>query len=102
MATTRKTSKTTKSAGTGEPKRTRKGALAAAAAPRLREGTKRAGLIALLRRPEGMTLAQAVKATGWQPHTVRGAMAGALKKRLSLVIVSARPEDGGARVYRIA
>jgi hypothetical protein len=45
-----------------------------------RENTKQAKVVDLLRRPEGATIAQLVKATGWQPHTVRGALAGALKK----------------------
>ena len=36
----------------------------------------------MLQRPEGATIAEIVEATGWQPHTVRGALAGALKKRL--------------------
>jgi hypothetical protein len=66
-----------------------------------RENTKQAKVVELLRRPEGATIAQLVKATGWQPHTVRGAMAGALKKLLGLEIKSEKPEDG-ARIYRIA
>jgi hypothetical protein len=66
-----------------------------------RENTKQAKVIELLRRPEGATIAQLMKATGWQPHTVRGALAGALKKRLGLEIKSEKPEDG-ARIYRIA
>jgi len=66
-----------------------------------RENTKQAKVVDLLRRPEGATIAQLVKATGWQPHTVRGALAGALKKRLGLEIKSEKPEDG-ERVYRIA
>ncbi len=65
-----------------------------------REGTKQAALIAMLRRPEGATIAQIVEATGWQPHTVRGAFAGALKKKLGLTVTSQKVEDG-ARVYRI-
>jgi hypothetical protein len=53
------------------------------AAPRKTlDGTKQAQLIAMLRRPAGATIAQIVEATGWQPHTVRGAFAGALKKKL--------------------
>ena len=47
-----------------------------------RKGTKQAQLVAMLKRAEGATIAQIVEATGWQPHTVRGALAGALKKRL--------------------
>jgi Protein of unknown function (DUF3489) len=66
-----------------------------------REGTKQAALVAMLRRKEGATIAQIVEATGWQPHTVRGAFAGALKKRLGLVIASEKVEGRG-RVYRVA
>ena len=46
-----------------------------------RDGTKQAMMIELLKRPGGATLAEIVEATGWQAHTVRGAMAGALKKK---------------------
>ena len=55
----------------------------------------------MLRRAEGATIAQIVEATGWQPHTVRGALAGALKKRLGLDVASEKVE-GSERVYRIA
>ena len=65
-----------------------------------REGTKQAALVAMLQRPEGATIAEVVAATGWQPHTVRGALAGALKKRLGLTIVSEKVEGRG-RVYRL-
>ena len=66
-----------------------------------REGTKQAALVAMLSRPEGATIPEVVAATGWQPHTVRGAFAGALKKRLGLTIVSEKVEGRG-RVYRTA
>ena len=69
--------------------------------PRSREGTKEALLIAMLRRPEGATIAQIIEATGWQPHTVRGAISGALKKKRGLEVKSEKNE-GGERVYRIA
>lgn len=70
------------------------------ASPRkTRDNTKQANLIAMLRRPEGATIAQVVDATGWQPHTVRGAFAGALKKKLGLTVTSEKVD--GARVYRI-
>ena len=73
-----------------------------APAPRkTRDDTKQAQLIAMLRRKEGATIAQIVAATGWQPHTVRGAFAGALKKKLGLTVTSEKVE-GGQRVYRIA
>jgi hypothetical protein len=65
-----------------------------------REGTKQDLLIEMLKRPKGATIDEIVTAIGWQSHTVRGAMAGALKKRLGLTIVSEKVETRG-RVYRI-
>ena len=70
-------------------------------APRAkREGTKQAVLVELLTRAEGATLPQMTEATGWQVHTVRGAMAGALKKKLGLEITSEK-QTGADRIYRI-
>ena len=65
-----------------------------------RGGTKQARLIDLLRRPEGATVAEAMAATGWLPHTVRGAIAGALKTRLKLTIATEKVEGRGT-VYRV-
>lgn len=65
-----------------------------------REGTKQATLIAMLRAPDGATIEEIMAATGWQSHTVRGAMAGALKKKLGLTITSEKV-DGRGRVYAI-
>jgi hypothetical protein len=62
--------------------------------------SKQAGVIALLRRPEGVTVDEVRAATGWQPHTVRGVFSGALKKKLGLAVVGTKEERG--RVYRIA
>jgi predicted ArsR family transcriptional regulator len=62
--------------------------------------TKQQRLIELLKRPQGATIAQLAKALGWQKHTVRGTISGALKKRLGLTITSEK-EDAG-RVYRIS
>jgi hypothetical protein len=73
----------------------------AALGPRHRDGTKQAALIAMLRRAEGATVAEIMTATGWQAHTVRGAIAGALKKKLGLAVSSEKIETRG-RVYRIA
>jgi hypothetical protein len=67
----------------------------------VRSGTKLAALVMALHRPQGATCLQLMLATGWQPHTVRGAMAGALKKKLGLTIVSEKVEGRG-RVYRVA
>lgn len=66
-----------------------------------REGTKQATLIAMLRSPDGATIAEIMAATGWQSHTVRGAMSGALKKKLGLEVTSEKVEDRG-RVYKIS
>ncbi len=69
--------------------------------PRTRDNTKQATVIAMLKRPEGATIAQICEVTGWQAHTVRGTLAGAFKKKLGLTIVSEKTH-GGERVYRIA
>jgi hypothetical protein len=66
-----------------------------------RADSKQATVIRMLRRPEGATLDQLVEATGWQKHTVRGCLAGALKKKLGMTLTSAK-ESGGDRVYRAA
>ncbi|MET4701722.1 hypothetical protein ABIE65_004770 [Constrictibacter sp. MBR-5] len=65
-----------------------------------RTGTKQALLINMLRRDEGATIEEVVAATGWQSHTVRGAIAGALKRKLQLDVTSEKVEGRG-RVYRI-
>ena len=70
-------------------------------AVRTRETSKQATVIAMLKRTEGATIDQICEATGWQPHTVRGAMAGALKKKLGLDIQSSK-ESGGDRIYKIS
>ncbi|NOX41485.1 MAG: DUF3489 domain-containing protein [Alphaproteobacteria bacterium] len=70
------------------------------AKPKQRTGTKQALLIAMLRAPDGATIAEIVTALEWQPHTARGAISGALKKRLGLTIASEKI-DGRGRVYHI-
>ena len=65
-----------------------------------RAGTKQAKLIQMLRADGGATIDEIVAATGWQPHTVRGAFAGALKKRLGLDVTSEKVEGRG-RVYSL-
>jgi hypothetical protein len=66
-----------------------------------RADSKQAKLIEMLKRPDGATIDEIVKKFEWQPHTVRGAIAGALKKKLGLDVQSAKVEGRG-RVYRIA
>ena len=65
-----------------------------------REGTKQATLIAMLRAPDGATIEEIASALGWAGHTVRGAMAGALKKKLGLEVVSEKIEGRG-RAYKL-
>ncbi len=67
----------------------------------IRAGTRQAQIIALLQRPEGASIAEIVEATGWQAHSARGMISGALKKKLGLAITSAK-EDGRGTVHRIA
>jgi hypothetical protein len=83
---------------------------APAGKPTPRSGTKQARMIELLRRPEGATVAQIAAATGWQHHTIRGAIAGALKKKLGLTVEATRTREvgpnktgakGSTTVYRI-
>jgi Protein of unknown function (DUF3489) len=78
--------------------------------PAPRAGTKQALMIDLLKRPEGATVEQIAAATGWQHHTIRGAISGALKKKLGLTVEATRmrevgPNKAGAKgsstVYRI-
>ena len=90
-------SKASESKGTTSPKSKAKKTASSSA---LRSGTKHALLVDLLRRKDGATIAEAVKATGWQPHSVRGAISGTLKKKLGLAVASDKVEGRG-RVYRI-
>lgn len=73
----------------------------AQATPKPRSGTKLAMLIEMLEAPDGATIAEIAKATNWLPHTIRGAISGALKKRLGLTITSEKLEGRG-RTYKIA
>src|SRR5262245_21604120 len=65
----------------------------------VRSGTKQSAAIGMLRSPGGASMATLTKATGWQPHSVRGFLAGVVRKRLKLDLVSAVVE--GVRIYRI-
>lgn len=65
-----------------------------------RAGTKQSLLVEMLRRKRGASIEEIIEVTGWQPHTVRGAISGAVKKKLGLAVTSEKVEDGG-RVYRV-
>ncbi len=66
---------------------------------RTREGTKQALVIEMLRRPEGATITEIAEASGWLHHTIRGMIAGALKKKIGLAIESEK-DDVRGRVYK--
>ena len=87
--------------GPGEQSDSQPPAEPAPAPARRRSGTKQEALIAMLRAEGGATIEEIVTATGWQAHTVRGAMSGALKKKLGLTITSEKVEGRG-RCYMIA
>ena len=61
--------------------------------------TKHARIIAMLRTPAGATIASLITATQWQQHSVRGFLAGVVRKKLGLNLVSEQTDKG--RVYRI-
>jgi hypothetical protein len=72
---------------------------AASPKPATKPNTKHARIIAMLRSPAGATLARIVSATNWQQHSVRGFLAGVVRKKLRLNLVSEMTDKG--RVYRI-
>jgi hypothetical protein len=65
-----------------------------------REGTKQALIIAMLGRPEGASIAEIAEASGWLHHTIRGMIAGSLRKKLGLAITSTKEDERG-RIYRL-
>lgn len=62
--------------------------------------TKQAQLVALMLRRQGATIGEMASATGWQPHSVRGAISGTLKKKLGLAVVT-ETVAGRGRIYRL-
>ncbi|MGE4256790.1 MAG: DUF3489 domain-containing protein [Xanthobacteraceae bacterium] len=72
----------------GEPKRKKTGS-----------GSKQSRVVAMLRASNGSTIAAMMKATGWQQHSVRGFLAGVVRKKLNLKLMSEKVD--GNRVYRI-
>ena len=102
--------KTKPAKGKGKAKAAKPGKAAPAEKPTPRAGTKQALMIEMLKRPEGATVEQIAAATGWQHHTIRGAISGALKKKLGLTVEATRTREvgpnktgakGSSTVYRI-
>ncbi len=73
----------------------------AATADRVRQGSKTAKVLELVKRSGGATLKHIMKATGWQAHSVRGFLSGTLGKKMGLKIESSKTNDG-ERVYSLA
>jgi hypothetical protein len=67
--------------------------------PSARRESKKAHIIAMLRAPRGATIETMARAAKWQSHSVRGFLAGVVRKKLGLTLVSENSESG--RVYRI-
>ena len=65
-----------------------------------RDGSKAAKVLDLLKRAEGATMAELMKTTGWQMHSVRGFLSGTVRKKLGLAVTSAKVEDG-ERTYSV-
>jgi hypothetical protein len=62
-----------------------------------RQGTKTAKVLDLLKRPGGASGKELMKATGWQAHSVRGFLSGAVGKKMGLTVTSTKAEDGERR-----
>ena len=66
----------------------------------VRDGSKTAKILDLLKRSGGVTAEELMKVTGWQPHSVRGFLSGTVGKKMGLTVMSTKA-DGGERTYKI-
>ena len=73
---------------------------AAKKASAARDGSKTATILEMLKRPGGAIAKELLKATGWQPHSLRGFLSGTVGKKLGLTVVSTKGEDG-ERTYSV-
>ncbi|MBS1853902.1 MAG: DUF3489 domain-containing protein [Acidobacteria bacterium] len=80
-------------------KRARK-ATTSGIAPKTRDGSKKAIVLEMLKRPDGASLMDIMDATSWQPHSVRGFISGSITKKMGLSVESFKRDDG-ARAYRV-
>ena len=65
-----------------------------------RDGSKTKKVLELLKRPGGVTAKELMKATDWQPHSVRGFLSGTLGKKMGLTVESTKRDDG-ERLYKV-
>ena len=82
------------------PKRSAKAKAGSRPKPNSGQQSKQDRVLSMLRQKGGVTVAAVMKATGWQTHSVRGFLAGVVRKKLKLNLVS--QETNGKRTYRIA
>lgn len=88
-----RTQRKVKAARRPSPKKTKR----AKQPKRARKGSKTAKVLALLQRENGASLPELIRATGWQPHSVRGFLSGTVGKKLRLSVASAKDPDGTRR-----
>jgi len=81
-------------------KKARKATTASEVAPKTRDGSKKAIVLDMLKRPDGASLKDIMDATSWQAHSVRGFISGSITKKMGLSVESFKREDG-ARAYRV-
>jgi hypothetical protein len=81
-------------------KKAPRGTKARAGARDARDGSKAAKILELLKRPGGATAKELIKATGWQPHSVRGFLSGTVGKKMGLAVTSTKGDDG-ERIYSV-
>jgi len=86
-----------KSAKKTAPKKSPRKAKPARPAEGSRKGSKTSKVLDLLKRPQGATLKDLMKATGWKPHSVRGFLSGTVGKKMGLSVASVKDEDGERR-----
>ena len=84
----------------GAAKKAAKSVKSAKPVTKARTGSKTAEILDLLKRPGGVTSTELMKATGWQPHSVRGFLSGTVGKKMGLTVTSTKGEDG-ERSYSI-
>ena len=77
-----------------KPKSAKKAPKTPKKATSARDGSKTAKVLELLKRPGGVTSKELIKATGWQPHSVRGFLSGTIGKKMGLTVTSTKGEDG--------